>query len=471
MRSRLWPPLKALSVRIRLPAFRVAAWVATVAAIALLSARPQAVAEVAGLRVSQAYPAAEPVLAGLRSGSDGLAASDEGQDAAADAPVLRPRLDGVLVEPAAEPAIQDGLLRGGQSPAATDGDLSADGKLAEPAGDAAETSPAPNPAPSHTRLLEGQTDARTAAGRSRPVAEDDNSAVVPAPVAPASDTPSEEAGANDAPPAPSALLPPPVIADAGDDPYRAVGYRLGGFLLSPSITAESRYSDNVRLSSTGRQADAALVLRPGVTVQSLWSRHSLELDLRGATTTYAQLRSEDAKDLHAGLRGRFDLSSLASLEAEIGYDFNTLARSDPSVAATAARLPTAQTESLGLAYNQRFDRLSLRFHGTTAETAEGDSGSGGQDYRDDGLDLRAGYEVSPGVTVFGAGRAFDRNYSGASGIDARGEELRLGVETDRSAKLSGMASLGAASIAATDALDPARAARWPRPASPGCHRR
>jgi hypothetical protein len=53
--------------------------------------------------------------------------------------------------------------------------------------------------------------------------------------------------------------------------------------------------------------------------------------------------------------------------------------------------------------------------------------------------------------LFGAAKEFGRTYANASGIDATGDDIRVGVETDRSAKLSATASIGGASIVASGA--------------------
>jgi len=426
-----------MSVRIDPSALRLAA----VAAIALLCGGTEAIAQNAGLRGGATSPVTDRIIAELRAG-----ANTSGQDGQTDAPALRTSQDGVLGEPAPGPIPQDGLLRGGQEPAIADGDPTADGKLAAPAG---ATNPLPEPvAPVRA------APARAAPARARPAAEEDFAPVPvpPAPAAPIAEVTPEAVDPPDAPLPPPA--PPPVATSDDADPYGAVGYRLGGFLMLPSLNADALYSDNVRQSSTDRQGAIALVLRPSLSLQSQWSRHALGLELKGATTTYARLASDDTKELHLAMRGRFDMTSQASLEAETGYDFNTLSRSDPTVGIGAALLPTTQAENLGLAFNQRFDRVSLRLHGTLVDTRQSDSGSGGLDYRDAGLDGRAGYEFSPSLTVFGTAKSLWRGYSGAGGVDARGNEVRLGLETDPSAKLSGSASLGGASIVAADGSGP-----------------
>ena len=456
-------------MRIRPPSFRAVAFSAAVATIVLLaietpSAAQDAAAADASGAVNQGSATTERILSELRAGNDGANASDSspetaaGDDAAGPVGQTQPgalsaklRTDGSLAEPAVDSTTQDGLLRDQQTAVPADGDLSADGKIVAPTdalADQTDAGASGAAAPANARVIDGETDARTAAGRPRPVAEDGAGAIAPAPapVAPIDDTTPEDASSLDV--AADQPVLRRAVVDVEADPYAAVGYRVGGFLVLPTITADTLFSDNVLQSSSDRQSDVAVVLRPGLSLQSQWSRHSLSLDLRGVTTTYANLHSQDGNELHANLRGRLDLTSRSSLEAEAGFDYSLVSRSDPSLAAGAVLRPITRTDSLGLAYNQTFDRLTLRLHGATAETVQGVSGNGAEQYIDSGLDFRAGYELSPKLTVFGAAKAFDRNYANASGIDATGDDVRVGVETDRSAKLSATASIGGANIGA-----------------------
>ena len=392
-------------MRIRLSIIRAAALGAAVAVLTLLAEPPQAAAQDGsavkiddGSAVNQGSPATERLLGELRAGGD---ASPDAAIPAAEA--AKPRTDGTL----AETVEADGKLAD-QQPAPVDGDLSADGKIAAP--------------PAAT------ADAR-ATQADEPVAGDDAIA------------------------SPRRLRP--VATDVEADPYAPVGILRGGFLILPGITASSVFSDNVLVSNTNRQSDIALVLRPAVSVQSQWTAHSLSLDLRGATTSYARLESQDVSEFHANLKGRFDLTSRSNLEAEAAYDFSPVSRNDPTVPVGAALQPTTHTDTIGLAYNQTIDRLHLRLHGTTAGTTQGDSGDGGEQYVDNDLNARAAYEFSPKLTVFGTAKGFNRGYANDSGINVAGDDVRVGLQVDPSPKLSALVSIGQSTVAPTSSGDAA----------------
>lgn len=442
-----------MRIRLRLPRF--AASMSATALSAVLSMGIYAHAQDAGTAVNQGSSTTERILSELRAGkgvdTGGAAAADAATAVGeGDAPAGPPQ-DGSLAAPAAEPTNQDGVLRDAPANAPADGDLSADGKLVNPADPAtppADDEAAAASARPNARTVETQTDARTVAGRPRPVPEDTGGARVARPIVAAEDAPLQD-DVPDETAEPRPVLRPQVL-DTDDNPYAPVGYRIGGFRLLPSLTAETLYSDNVRQSPL-REGDVALVLRPSATLESQWSRHFIGLDLRGSTTSYARLPSEDSKQLTASLRGRLDVTERANLEGEAAYDFGQLSRSDPLVPTGAAQRPSTITRTAGGAYNQRVNRVSLRLHGTVADTAQSDAGTGGQLYRDANLDFRTGYELSPALTIFGTARSFARRYANTSGTDATGSELRLGIETDHSAKLSGTFSLGGASITSANA--------------------
>ena len=434
MRIRLTSPRSALSV----------------AAVVFLSLSGAAHAQDVATAVNQGSPATERILLELRAGKsadaggDGDAIADEGVDA-----TTVPQ-DGSLAAPAVDSAAsQDGLLRDSAVAAPDDGDLSADGKLVTPAEVAADPADAEPPLPVPVRATpvppDQRPDARSVSGRPRSVVEDGRSATARQSATPADDVTLQD----DTPDEAVAATPVPAARDpeTQDDPYAPVGIRIGGFRLQPSIRAQMRYSDNVRQSKSNLQGDGEWVLRPSLTAASQWSRHFVGLDLRGADMRYAHLDIDGGTQLNANMRVRLDIAETSSLEGEAGYDFGQVPSSDPRVAVGAAVRPTTLTKTAGGAFDQRFNRVALRLHGTVADTAEGDSGAGGLHYRDATLDFRAGYEMSTALTAFTTGRTIGRQYSDATGASASERELRIGVESDKTAKLSGSFSIGAASAA------------------------
>ncbi len=468
--------------------------------------------------VNQGSPVTEQILKELRAGKSGedavpaltpiepaapAASSPATPNATVPAPTTAPGLipiegdpipagpaqDGSLAEPAPPSATTDGLLKeqspSSETPPPADGDLSADGKLVQPSGGAtdpvAKDVPVPSvpvvapaaatpdaAAPVVTRRMTpppvSQPDARAVAGRPRQVAEDNSpprrrkshhATVVKirelANDQGASDADAAVAGDDGVSREPSLRGQ---ITELDDNPYAPVGYRFGSFVLKPSITAETVYSSNVLQSHDHGQADGALVLRPGFALESQWSRHFVSLDVRGLTSSHARIKSEDDRQLNANLRGRLDITDRTSLEGEVGYDFGQLARSNPVLPNGAVLRPSTRTEMVGLALNQRINRVSLRLHGTLADTLQGDAGTGGESYRDDTIDIRAGYELSPRLTVFGTAKRFDRVFGNLSGTDSVGNELRLGIETDQSAILSAAATVGAARVTSANGALP-----------------
>ena len=85
-------------------------------------------------------------------------------------------------------------------------------------------------------------------------------------------------GSEPAPP----IIAPPVLEEPPRrkaprrivDPDKVTGYDDGAFQLKPSLEIGTVATNNVNLSSTNRQADIGLRLRPSLAFQSEWSRHS-----------------------------------------------------------------------------------------------------------------------------------------------------------------------------------------------------
>lgn len=493
-------------MRIRLPAVsrhaRYAALVLPLAFLAVQAAVAQQTPPSGG-----GSPVTDQILKELRKGKPGgdttppagsqapgmgAAPADPAAPAAPGlpAPPTAPGTDGSLADPVPDVSVPDGQLKD-QPPAApiplpSDGDLAAEGKQgpAAPPADlptaipepiTPQTAPASSPPafPVRTRPKTTsvsapmeQRDARSVAGRKRKVAADAPPPRRPkirkSPVPDDAGTDiviqdvSQEAYPEDSPAArdeTSIRSAPDLrrdIVELDESPYTANGIRLGGFVLKPTVSAETVFTNNVLRTATDPKRDVSLQLRPGVTLESAWSRHFVSVDVHGLVSRHNHAKSEDEKQLNASAFGRLDVTDRTTLEAEVGYDFGQVARSNPTLPVGTALRPSTHTAMVGGAIEQRFNRLDLRLHGSAADTHQGDAGEGGSHYRDTQVDGRVGYELSPRLTVFGTAKRINRRFADASGTDSSGNDLRLGIESDHSEKLSLSATIGGAKVTSVD---------------------
>ena len=415
-----------------------------------------------GAAVNQASPVTEKILQELRSSQtepDPAPATPASTPSPVPpavpdgAPTPAPLQDGSLAAPISETPNTDGQLAAPQEMVPVDGDMAGDGKLVSTPAEASkdpltEEPPAVNPNPIRFRPTAApRRDARAVSGRSRGVAEQDPAPRRIRPEAPPSDAAIPDvANADSDGDAAAPAQRPPAAAEDDENPYAPIGYKIGSFKLMPSITAETVYSDNVRQSQSNRQADMALVLRPALTLESDWSRHFVSVDLRGMTVKNAQVGEENNREFNLDINGRYDIREGTSLDGQAAYELGRIPHSDPSLPPGATLRPSTATATLGAAINHKFNRLALRLHGAVADTDQGDSGGGPVKFRDGTVDSRVAYELSPSLTVAGTAKRVGRHFSDVSGIDGVANEGRIGIETDSSAKLSGIFNVGLARV-------------------------
>lgn len=100
-----------------------------------------------------------------------------------------------------------------------------------------------------------------------------------------------------------------------EEPFGAVGFYSGAFLVKPSIELQSGYNSNAERVANGKGSWFNTLLG-ALNAQSQWQRHELVLDLRGTHTKYYDVDGADRPEVQANLRGRVDVSSQTKIELE-----------------------------------------------------------------------------------------------------------------------------------------------------------
>jgi hypothetical protein len=240
-----------------------------------------------------------------------------------------------------------------------------------------------------------------------------------------------------------------------DDPYAALGIRMGSFLLFPELTSETVYNDNLFLSSTNQEGDWAIELTPSLTVQSDWSRHSLIGILSGVRSYHDRFPTEDDETFSAGVAGRLDIRRTTNLAAEANYSEFFEDRSSSDFPANALERPKERTRDALLEGNHTFNRVTLTLRGELSEEDFNDAvladgsieNNDDRDFTERRLTGRAAYEFQPGVSAFIEASSNERDFverfdddgglNGSSGHDIQG-----GLSFKLTGKLSGEASAG-----------------------------
>ncbi len=153
-----------------------------------------------------------------------------------------------------------------------------------------------------------------------------------------------------------ALGQQPVVSQPQD--YKPLGFRAGSFMLHPGVELAAEYNDNVLYSFQDEQSDTIFHVRPYVTAQSNWSRHSFSVRLAADIGRYADFDVRDYEDLFFTVEGRFDVKGRNA----VGYRFDILQLHEDLNSRDSEQgiEPTVyQLLGGGLNYDHYFNRLSL----------------------------------------------------------------------------------------------------------------
>lgn len=276
--------------------------------------------------------------------------------------------------------------------------------------------------------------------------------------------PAPPSGSGTLAPAPGvAIGPPPPVAPkvpprpkgiVDDDPFDAVGMRVGAFLLRPAIEVFSGFDSNPARVPAGR-GSALIIVAPELQLRSDWVRHELNATIRGSYNDDPAVALADRPALDARVDGRIDVTRDGHIDLEgrsvIGTDYP----GSPNLGADVARLPIFDTVGGTLGLSQRFEALDVTLKGMIDRTTWQDSrltngaSSSNQDRNFDqvGGEMRAAYTVPPVLKPFVAldfdtrihDLALDR-----SGLlrDSEGWTPRAGVSLDLAQPLSGEFAVG-----------------------------
>lgn len=223
--------------------------------------------------------------------------------------------------------------------------------------------------------------------------------------------------------------------------YDAEGVRAGGFMIYPQASVGESYEDNIYATPTNETDDFITTLSTGVSVESNWSRHALDLSASLTQLLYADNNDEDRLDWNVGASGRIDVIDDLALSAAAVYSQAHEDRGDPS-SPTAASEPVEYTQfSAEAAIAHRFNRVGISLGGSYDDYDYDDVTSvTGVNLDQDDRDrveytetARLSYFVSPDSNVFVEGQLDQREYDqqppvAALNRDSDGEQIVVGSE-------------------------------------------
>lgn len=253
---------------------------------------------------------------------------------------------------------------------------------------------------------------------------------------------------------------PPVAAPAQrrapreDDPYAALGIRAGSMILRPAIEVGGGYDTNAARSGARRKGSALYRTEAELAATSDWSRHQLDLGLRGSFTGYTSATNANRPEGDARIALRLDATRDLAIDGALTARIDTENPNSANLPGGVSKRTPFYSTGAALGATQRFGRLALTLRGTLDRTDYADAEAGGvavsqraRNLTTYGLRLRAGYEVTPGITPFAEALVDRRVHDlGADAFgfrrDSTGTTLRIGSSFELARNLTGEASAG-----------------------------
>ena len=109
----------------------------------------------------------------------------------------------------------------------------------------------------------------------------------------------------------------PVISHPQD--YKPLGVRAGAFMLHPGVQLGAQWTDNAFYANTDLKSDTIFHIRPYITAQSTWSKHSLNVRVAADFARYAKYSERDYEDYFFGIGGRVDVKARSFFTYSLDY--------------------------------------------------------------------------------------------------------------------------------------------------------
>ena len=171
-------------------------------------------------------------------------------------------------------------------------------------------------------------------------------------------------------------------------------------MLHPGVQLGVRWTDNAFYADTDLRSDTIFHIRPYITAQSTWSKHSLSISLAADIARYAKYTERNYEDYFFGIGGRVDVKNRSYFSYSL--DYMNLHEGLNNRDAEQGIEPT-RFDSYGgsVGYSHTFTRLSLSATyatnwldyddvvGTDGEIIDNQD----RDRKTSAVTLRAGYQV------------------------------------------------------------------------------
>ncbi|MGX1743912.1 outer membrane beta-barrel protein [Bosea sp. NPDC055353] len=258
------------------------------------------------------------------------------------------------------------------------------------------------------------------------------------------------------PPPPPAPPPPRRRTASEEDPYAALGIRIGSITLRPAITNSIGYDTNPqRTSAPGTKGSAYSRHEGELAIQSDWNVHELKGQLRGGYLEFFRNKDASRPDAEGNLDLRLDVTRDTRILLESRLRLDTQRPGSPDLTADVTGRPQIYQYGGSAGISHDINRLQLTLRGSVDRSDYEDARlSNGailsqkdRNQTQYGLRLRAAYEVTPGFKPFVQAEIDQREFdekSDSSGYmrSSNGLTGRVGSTFEISRQLTGEVSGG-----------------------------
>lgn len=195
---------------------------------------------------------------------------------------------------------------------------------------------------------------------------------------------------------------------ASEDPYAAIGLRQGGLTYFPTLEMGAVATSNVARAASGATSDVGLRLKPGLKVESDWSRHAFTASATGEMVRYLEEDelSTTSADIQTALR--LDVRRGTRIDLESGYTLTSTGASSTEVpdTATGNRLSHEIRGSVGLSHEAGFADLQVKsglrrnLFGDVDLSGGGSEDNGDRNYTELALSLRGTFNRGAVIRPF-----------------------------------------------------------------------
>ena len=241
------------------------------------------------------------------------------------------------------------------------------------------------------------------------------------------------------------------------DPYAPVGLRLGTLTVMPGVEFMAGYDTNPLRTGSGTKAKGSkqFQIAPDLSVSSDWSRHQLQIDLRGSYSYFPDVDNASRPTLDGKLTFRGDVSQDTTVNIELKEKLETQRPGSVDLTNAVKGRPQYYTHSGSAGVTQKIGYASVTATALVDRTTyeNGTTYAGGtydqqdRNYTSYGARLRGAYEITPGLTPFAEVVADTRSYDQAVDVSgyrrsSNGLIARAGTTFEFSRTLTGEVGVG-----------------------------